>query len=107
MATKESIGQRLAGLPSHIQRGLHELFHHLYEEIEQLRSELRALTGGDAAPEAPTTEIGDVVPGDKPEEAPDSTQHPEQPEQTEPAPDELPTVDGAADEPTTETGDNA
>lgn len=103
MATKESIGQRLAGLPSHIQRGLHELFHHLYEDIEQLRSELRALTSGDVEPESTTTEIGEAVIG-KPEETPDSTK---QPEQTEPAPDEQTPVDGAVDESTTEIGDNA
>jgi len=57
---KESIGAHLVGLPPSTARGLHNLFNHLFDEIEQLR-------GGASKSEVPAPS-GDVLPpvGDPP-----------------------------------------
>lgn len=51
--TKASIGAHLVGLPPHTARGLHNLFNHLFDEIERLRG-----TKQEPAPEV----TGDVLP---------------------------------------------
>ena len=51
--TKASIGAHLVGLPPHAARGLHNLFNHLFDEIERLR-------GVTQEPAAEVT--GDVLP---------------------------------------------
>jgi len=51
--TKASIGAHLVGLPPHAARGLHNLFNHLFDEIEQLRG----------VQQQPAPEVsGDVLP---------------------------------------------
>lgn len=50
---KESIGAHLVGMPPHTARGLHNLFNHLFDEIERLK-------GGKQEPALEVT--GDVLP---------------------------------------------
>lgn len=84
--TKASIGAHLVGLPPHAARGLHNLFNHLFDEIERLRGVQQ-----EPAPEV----TGDVLPpvGDPAPVAP--------PAGSEPI---VPPADSASDVPPTETG---
>lgn len=72
--TKQSIGAHLVGLPPAAQRGLHNLFNHLFDEIEQLR-------GG--APKAEVTPpSSDVLPPVVPLAASNADPLPAEPELT-------------------------